>query len=888
LETTRRTIDTGWRLQPLPDEDPDARAGRRPSEDPVLPPLPAKVPGHVHDDLMRAGVIQDPFHRMAEIGAGWVDETAWTYETTFQVDDPPPQHAYLTFHGLDTIAEITLNDAPIGRSDNMFVAHEFPAGESLRAGENRLKVSFLSAPRVGRERAQKWYDAHPGVPIGAIGERSFVRKAQYMYGWDWGPRIVSCGIWKPVELTSVPVARLLDWRCEVEFTPAGPAVLHIEAFVERSPSAHDTALTLTASLPGVGNTADGFTDPQVEPVSAAVPAGRERIAVALPLTIDDPRLWQPVGRGEPHPDSLPTLYQLDLTLRAEEVVDAKRAYIGLRTIELIREPDPDGKGESFKFRVNGEDLFAKGANWIPADSLPSRLPHTSDDAPASDRLRDLLLAARDAGMNMMRVWGGGLYESDRFYDICDQLGILVWQDFPYACAYYPDDGEYAEAARKEAVAAVRRLRTHPSLALWCGNNENSSLHHDGWFRKRTPDRYWGEKLYDEVLPQVVAEEDPVSPYWPSSPFGGDDPNSNDFGDSHCWDVWHGRGDWAHYLDHDCRFSSEFGFAASCDLHTWDLCLADEDRSPRSAVVQWHDKTLKGYDTYLGYTILHFPDPQTLDDLVYYTQLNQWEALKFGIEHWRRRMGRCWGTLFWQLQDCWPVQSWAVIDYTREPKAGYYASRRFFAPVLLSLIRRHDVVEAHLVNDLLAPIDGKVKLSILTADGEVLAEETLPARVDPNSASLIGEFALAAAQGREREAYVHGEFLPTQELPTHGLTNLMFLAEPKDLHLPDPGLRVEVEDDGKEHFLVKLSADSLAPYLWLRLTGQQQPSPLTAWEDNFFHLLPGQTRTIKLRKSDTLDTPEAVRTRLTLRWLLSAPPHLVGQVPNLPGRRRRPL
>jgi len=865
LKTTRTTINHGWTVRLLAEEKAGAHSALGGSDKLLVPPLPANVPGHLHDDLMRAGVIQDPFYRFGEIGAAWVDECDWAYETTFQVTDPASQHACLVFHGLDTVAEISLNDSPLGQTDNMFVPHEFPVGGKLRVGDNTLRVVFRSAMRVGRARAQEWREANPQLPSNAMTERAVLRKAQYMYGWDWGPRVVSCGIWQPVELLSLPVARILDWRHEVQFSPDAPARLHIQAFVERSPEAEDAPLTLAASLPGVGNTEDGFSDPGVEPASAPVPTGEGRLRVDLTLNIEDPRLWQPAGRGDPHPDSLPTLYQIELSLAADEPVDTRRAHIGLRTIELIREPDPDGKGESFKFRVNGHDIFAKGANWIPADSLPSRLPHDSEEV-HNTRVRDLLVAARDAGMNMLRVWGGGLYESEHFYHLCDQLGILVWQDFPYACAYYQEDDAFVQASRTEAIAAVRRLRNHPSLALWCGNNENHWFFGMWWRRTGADPRPFDHKIYEHMLPEVVAEEDPARPYWPSSPFGGDDPNSPDFGDMHCWDVWHGRGDWIHYAEHRPRFSSEFGFSASCGPAAWDMCLADQDRSPRSLVVKWHDKTAKGYDRYLGYTTLHFPDPETLDDLIYYTQLNQLEALKFGIESWRRTMGRCWGTLFWQLQDCWPVQSWAVIDYALEPKAAYYAARRFYAPVLLSLARRGDVVEAHLVNDLLTQVEGDVKLALITAGGEVLAEEKLSAAVGPNSAAKVGDLTLAAAQGRETEVFVTGEFAPTQDLPAQGLSNTLFLAEPKDLDLPDPGLAVEVADADDHHFAVTLSAKSLAPYLWLRLDGEPEPSPLTLWEDNFFHLHPGETRTIKLRKSPTLDTPEAVRTRLTIRRL----------------------
>jgi beta-mannosidase len=460
---------------------------------------------------------------------------------------------------------------------------------------------------------------------------------------------------------------------------------------------------------------------------------------------------------------------------------------------------------------------------------------------------------------MLRVWGGGLYESDHFYDLCDQLGLLVWQDFTYACGLYPDEGEYAEAARAEAVAAVRRLRVHPSLALWCGNNECQ------WLLGASR-RLWGEKLYDEVLPAVVAAEDPGRPYWPGSPWGGEEPGSQDVGDTHAWNVWHGAGDWIHYREDRSRFVSEFGFASSCSIPCWDLCLAEQDKEPFSEAVRWHDKTRKGYQTYLGYVAIHFPAPQTLEDLVYYTQLNQAEAMKFAVEHWRRLMGHCWGALIWQLEDCWPVQSWALIDYAEQPKAAYYWARRYFAPVLLSLARREDAAEAHLVNDLLTPVSGTIKLHLSTFAGELLAQRDIEVEVAPNQAAVVGELDLSPADGREREVYVYGEFVPSSPAPSEGLANFLLLAEPKELALADSGLEVQVEGTDDDHFTVTLSAKRFAPYVWLRLSGPQVASPLTLWSDNFLHLRPGEVRKLSLRRPSPAETAEAVRSRLTIRHL----------------------
>lgn len=864
-KTTRCTLHTGWRVREIP------KPGASPST--ALPELHAEVPGYVHLDLMRAGVIGDIFYRMMERSAGWVDEADWRYETAFMVEDPP-DYATLIFHGLDTVAVVTLNGEPLGHTDNMFVPHALPVGGRLRPGKNTLHVTLRSALEVGRQRRAAWAESGNEAmePDWFMwGARSFVRKAQYMYGWDWGPEPVSGGIWKPVELVTVPVARLLDWRHTVDFTESGEAVVRLHMNVDRAPSARDTPLTVTAAITGVRNMEGGFDDEMPAPVSAPVQSGEAPASVALEIRVPHPRRWAP-----PRPDAAdsllsPPLYDLAFTLTAgEEIVDEKHAAIGLRTIELVRQPDADGKGESFQFRINGEDVFMKGANWIPADSFPSRTD--------GERLAHLITSARDAGVNMLRIWGGGLYESTEFYDLCDRLGILVWQDFAYACAYYPDTGSYADAAREEAARAIRRLRNHPSLALWCGNNENAMMHYHRWAGDNTPARELGERIYHQVLPEVLTVEDPSRPYWPSSPYGGPDPNGEDFGDRHNWNVWHSQGpasryqgDWPGYEEDRSRFVSEFGFASSCGLTAWDSCLEPQDKNPWSPAVRWHDKTRKGYDVYMGYIARHFPEPQTLADLVYFSQINQAEALKFGVEHWRRLKGRCWGTLYWQWNDCWPVQSWSVIDYAGEPKAAWYATRRFYAPVLLSLQRDGETVEAHLTNDLGREVSGTVTVAVETFDGEAEGgrrkEASARTSAAANTTQAVARLDLSGLKDRERDFYVYAVFTPDDGCALAPSENFLFLAEPKDLRLADPGIHVEVERNEQGRFAVTVSTRRFAPYVWLRLTdGANDTFPGGRWSDNFFHLRPGQSKCVTLDPQFPAQSIEDARSRLTVRTL----------------------
>jgi beta-mannosidase len=855
LLTTTRSLDSGWQVRELP------RDGR--PDHLILPAIPAQVPGHVHLDLQRAGAIPDPFARMAERGVEWVDMTDWAYETTFQVEALSPGKTYLVFDGLDTIAEISLNGTLIGQTDNMYIAHEFDVTSHLVIGENALSVTFRSANLVGHERLAKWEaEGNPSRPghWDHWAARSFVRKAQYMFGWDWGPVLRSAGIWRGVRLVSVPTARIAGWRHEVAFGPNDEtATVTFEVTIERS---GDEPVELGINFYDV--TAWGEEVDADVPELVAVKAEPGASSVTATVTIDNPRRWWPNGT-EDAKERAPHLYGVEITLfSAADEVDSRDVQIGLRTIELLHEPDADGQGEGFRFRVNGADIFAKGANWIPSDSFPSTYQNDGvypDDLMAvSDiRIAELVLLARDSGINMLRIWGGGFYESDYFYELCDQSGILVWQDFPYACAFYPDTGEYADAARIEAVAAIRRIRQHASLALWCGNNENFEIFAHKW--STPPPRFLGEHVYLDVLPKAVAAEDPGTAYWPGSPYGGENPSSADFGDRHNWDVWHGRGDWKFYSEDRSRFCSEFGFAASCGLGAWDAVLDQSDMTIHSPAMHWHDKTRRGYDKYLAMVGIHFPEPQSVKDLVYYTQLNQAEALKYGIEHYRRSKGRCWGTLFWQLNDCWPVHSWAVIDSLIEPKAAYHAMKDFYAPVLLSLVPEGDSAQVHLVSDLLEPISGTVTVIAETFAGKKLASQDFAVEALTNASALVGTFDLAALKGHEQDAFVYasfeGEFAPFAE-------NFLFLSEPKEWRLtrPQMGVDVTLSDDGE--FEITLAAQAFAPYIWLRLSDN---SPLFAMFDdaeNFFHMRAGEIRKVRLEARDGLETVEDLRARLVVR------------------------
>jgi len=727
-----RTTDltSGWEFRQI-----DARGLLHP---PAQGPgwMQATVPGHVHRDLQFNGLIPDPFESRYEAGLRWVDEASWGYRTHFEwhaVHDLPRR--VIRFEGLDTVATVFLNGEEIGRSDNMFLPLEIDVSGALKDGENELRVDFASAVRTGDERRRAYFELE-GLPWEThwFDERAFVRKAAYMSGWDWGPRLVSCGIWQPV--------RLLEFASRIKG----------ESFLQERLEDGRFRVWVEADVEGDARFGAAF--------DGTVRSPGEK----LEWFVENPKLWWPNGAG-PVPTDEPHLYEARVFLQDGSHEIRKR--IGLRTIELIREPDEHGV--SFHFRVNGHDLYARGANWIPNDSF---LSCVSDE--------DMEMQIRTCAalnMNMLRVWGGGICETEAFYDACDEYGILVWQDFPYACGHYPDSEEHLQFAEVEAQHHIRRLRDRASLALWCGNNENSVMWEQNWGAGHGPPRFYGEAIYNEVLPALVRELDPQRPYIPSSPLLPGKPME---ADDHYWDVWHGRGDWKFYEESKTRFSSEFGFASSCSLLAWCQVLDESEAQLKDPTVRWHDKTNKPWDTFRGYVELHYPQSETLEDWVYYSQLNQRDALRHGIEHYRRSVF-CKGTLIWQFNDCWPVQSWAVQDYARLVKPAGFDLHRLYAPQMLSIEVLGDEAVLHLVNDSHAEYQGAVSLlAVSTLSGEVLKVLHKGVSLQPGARGKVLTMSLSDLPKNSTVLAGHLE-------NAVGSLTYKFLVEPKDLEIPAPQL-----------------------------------------------------------------------------------------------------
>jgi beta-mannosidase len=768
----------------------------------------------------------------------------------------------LVFHGLDTFSEVNLNGRVILQADNMFRTWVADAKEALRPGENELEIRFASPlPPALAARASLPYPLPAGNDRGDPPSRVFVRKAAYHYGWDWGPRFVTSGIWRPVELVAWSGARLTDLYFVTDSLADGEAFLTAVAEIQipaeeavRSPDGPSLPISLTLS------SQDGAFDPIHHETVA--PAGTSR--VELPIRVHDPLLWWSNGLGDPH------LYSARAELGRGSATDSRSTRFGIRTVEFVT--DADAIGESFFFRLNGVPVFIKGANVIPLDHFSPRV--TEED------YRRLFADVVDANMNMLRVWGGGIYEEDVFYDLADESGVLIWQDFMFANGMYPGDATFLESVRAEATDQVRRLRNHPSLALWCGNNEmDEGWHRWGWARAyESPEdsaAVWDtyQTIFHDLLPGVVAEEDPDRRYWPSSPsLGWGDPESMNRGDSHYWGVWHGQEPFEVFLEKLPRFSSEFGFQGFPAIETVGAFADSGDWNLAHPTLLVHQKHPIGNQIITTYMARDYPVPETFTDFVYVSQLLQARGMRMAFEAQRRAMPRTMGTLYWQLNDTWPVVSWSSRDYFGTWKALHYAARDAFAPLLLSPFLKGDTVEVWGVSDNPLPLDASLRLQLRTFSGEAVRDSVESVSLEANGATLlwkgIASELLGEADSRRTVLRVS---LEVKEDAATVQEALLYFHPPRELDLEAPIIRLSagVSDDG---IALTLETDVLAKDVYLRLDGAR-------FSDNFFDLLPEQVRSVVV---ETTLSPEEVQSRLSIKTLAEIPKEGVAVSGSSPG------
>jgi beta-mannosidase len=803
------------------------------------------VPGSVHTDLLANRLIEDPFYRDHEPQLQWIGKTDWEYRTTFDVPAAllARRNVELVFEGLDTYATVFLNERPVLEADNMFRIWRVDAKAGLKAGPNTLRVLFRSPVNEVLPRMKALGYELPAVNDQGEKTSPHTRKAPYQYGWDWGPRFVTCGVWRPVRLEAWDDARLAGLHVVQNQLSRESAQLTAEVEVEASGSSDAVLLV------------EDVQDRRVaarQPVRLSPGANR----FALKLTIADPQLWWPAGLG---PQKLYTLRARLLVGKGERAADELSARIGLRTLELRQQPDSDGK--SFTFVVNGVPVFAKGANWVPADSFPERVTR--------ERYRHLLESARDANMNMLRVWGGGYYEADDFYELCDELGLMVWQDFMFACSMYPGDEKFLESVRAEAVDNVKRLRNHPSIVIWVGNNEvETAWQHWGW-KQNLPAKLWDDykKIFHGILPEVVAALDPARPYWPSSPSSNleDDSDSQRMGDVHYWQVWHASKPFAEYEQQRPRFMSEYGFQSFPSIETVNAYTLPADHDIQSPVMLAHQKHPRGNQLIREYMLRDFPEPKDFESFLYASQVLQAEGIKVGAEHLRRLMPHNMGSLYWQLDDCWPVASWSSVDYFGRWKALQYYARRFYAPVLLSPHVEDGQVKLYVVSDETRLHSQSVlRVRLLDFEGRVLSETTDTVEVSPLTSKAYLSLPVAALlKGQDpSKVFLYCELLDEGRSFS---SNTLFFRPFKDLSLPAPNVSTQVLRTRREA-AVTLSTDRLARAVYLSAEGLEG-----SFSDNFFDLLPGRKITVFFRGSSgsRAFTADELRRRLRVRTLSDA-------------------
>ncbi|MBF6641883.1 glycoside hydrolase family 2 protein [Flavobacterium sp. J49] len=768
--------------------------------------FPAKVPGTVHTDLLANQLIPDPFFDANEKQLQWIENEDWQYQTAFIIskEELDHQNAILQFDGLDTFAEVTLNGTKILSANNMFRTWKVDVRKQLKIGQNKLEITFNSAVKKGKEEAKKLTYTLPGD------EKIFTRKAQYHFGWDWGPRFVTAGIYKKVALHFWDNATITNIKTNQDLT--NKSLAKVEFAIEiNSKNASQYELKINEK-------------------SEFLQLEKGKNNLSLTYEIKNPKLWWPNGLGEAH------LYPFEVSLaQNKQIIDIKKLNIGLRTIELIQDKDEIGK--SFYFKVNDQPVFMKGANVIPPDSF---LPRATDSV-----YQSIVKNAAVANMNMLRVWGGGVYAEDAFYEACDKNGILVWQDFMFACAMYPGDETFLANVKQEVVDNVSRLQNHPSIALWCGNNENDEGWHNwGWqkqynYSAQDSTKIWNDyqKLFHELIPQTLDRLLPKNEnrYWPSSPsIGWGKKESLLSGDAHYWGVWWGMEPFEMYRQKVGRFMSEYGFQSMPDIKTFQAFAKSSELHFDSEAVKSHQKHPTGYKTINEYMARDYQVPNNFEDYIYVSQLLQAEGMKMAIEA-HRTDRRCMGTLFWQLNDCWPVTSWSSVDYFGRWKAFHHQAKRSFEEVLISVKEEESSYKAYIVNDGLNPFEGQFEVVLQDFNGKKLwsAKNT---GVIPGSSNLVHfEISKSDLESFESKKTVLSVSFDSENKSAN---SLFYFVKPKDLQLSNPNIQITKLDE----LTYEIFSDVLTKNVFL--SSEED----TFFSDNYFDILPGQKVQIQLSNS----------------------------------------
>lgn len=797
--------------------------------------LPAVVPGCVHTDLLTNNEIEDPFYGTNEHDLQWIDKVDWEYKSVFDVEsyllDEEVQE--LKFHGLDTYADVYLNNELILSADNMFRSWTVDVTGKLLKKDNELRIYFRSPINEDLPKLDALGYSLPATndqsELGGLGERKvsiFARKAPYHYGWDWGPRFVTSGIWRPVEIVAWSNIVIRDIYINQLQVTEQAALLQAEVEIEAKQAGEVTLVVKTEELNWEA----------VQLVEAGLSV------IKLPLSIQKPKLWWSRGLGEAHRYT----FEIETVFGGGKQVDKMKQKTGLRTIKLVRDKDQDGNGATFHFELNGVAVFAKGANHIPNDSFITDI--------TNDRYHYEILSAVESNMNMLRIWGGGFYEQEIFYDLCDHYGILVWQDFMFACSMYPGDEQFLANVKAEAIENVKRLRNHPSIALWCGNNEIDTAwshynEHGGWgwkqhYTHEQREKLWQdyEQIFHKILPEAVRSLHQSIAYWPSSPMVS---LSNDKlqhshsktteGDIHYWGVWHNVEPFENYQTNLGRFMSEYGFQSFPEYATIRTFAEEEDLAIESKVMLAHQKNGNGNRLIKEYMDIYMKQPKDFKDFLYLSQVLQADAMQMAIEAHRRQMPYCMGSLYWQMNDCWPVASWAGIDYYGRWKALNYYARRSFNDQLISFQEHDNLLDVYFVSDLLEAEQGHLTVMSLTLEGEEIYSHNEIMTTKAQSSEIVASLDFETLlQGNSKENVVVVASWETKAKEM--IYAYYYFVKNKDLQLAKATINIVEENiDGATTLI--LTTDMLAKQVYIQSEFEG------IWSDNYFDLAPGMTKTI---------------------------------------------
>lgn len=795
-----------------------------------------QIPGTVLSGLLAAGKIKDPFYRTNEDATRALFWKDYVFTRTFDVDEEllAQQHIVLVCEGLDTLAEISINGTFLAKTDNMHRTWKFQAKKLLHPGKNEIQIVFRSVLRFIEDYP---YEAHKKInyiPCGSMKGNQLLRKAHSMFGWDWGPQTIDAGIFRDIYLQGYSHARIEDIRIHQQHAKNVSV---------------QTSITLSESVPGQKLCVELSEDGADKPLQTKLCKTNADGVAAVDFVIENPKLWWPNDYGDQ------PLYIVRTTLLDEDgtSLESITRRIGLRTLTISQEKDE--WGNEFAFCVNGVKIFTRGGNYIPDDCLYTRI--------TEKKLDYILESCRRAHFNCVRVWGGGYYPSDAFYDLCDEKGLIVWQDLMYACNVYDVTDAFAENCRQETYDNVRRLRHHASLGLWCGNNEiESAWDHWGDFQKETPYlRADYIRLFEEVLPKAVQEADGETFYWHSSPSSGgcfDNPDDANRGDTHYWDVWHGQKPFIDYRKYFFRFCSEFGFQSFPCAKTVNSFTLEDDRNIFSRVMESHQKNDAANGKMLYYLSENLRYPKDLTHLLYASQVLQGMAIKYGVDHWRRNRGRCMGTLYWQINDNWPAPSWSSIDYFGRWKALHYMAQKFYAPHAVSMTLEDHRCHVYFSNESFETTEYSLTLSIRDLSGNVLETYETKGNSPAFSAIEIAVVDICSWEDQKDDVFLEA-VIHTKDQKV--LKDVETLVPYKYLNLKNPVISTETEETN-DAFILHISSDCFAPFVALDFDDAD-----VIFSDNFFHLTDKTVQDIIVKKEDILqghfENAEDFRKRLQI-------------------------